>query len=658
MLLSSHILAEVEALSDRVSIVRDGRVVETGTLDQLRHLSRTVITAELSRPPEGIQALDGVHGTVVDRDQAHVRGRRRRARRPAAGPRAVRRHRSDESTAHARGPVPAALLSGAHLVSRFTGTPALTRFALRRDRILLPIWILLIVMMAGFSASASADLFPTLASRVEASLALNTSQAFVSLLGRVYDPTSLGALSLIKLTTFGTAFIAVFAIMLVVRHTRREEENGRLELLGATVVGRQAALTAALLVALLTMGAIGVLTPLVLIAAGLPAEGAWAFGAAWAATGITFAAIAAVAAQLTVSARTANGIAFTVLALAYTLRAVGDTAGDLSGPGFASWLSPIGWAQQVRPFAGDRWWVLGLLMLLTALTLVAAYALAARRDLGAGLLADRPGPAEAEPRLASPLALAWRLQRAPLAAWAAGYVLLGFVYGNMASSVNSFLTSAQFEEYLRKLGGPGSLTDAFFSAEYGFLAIVTAAYGVSVALRLRTEEESGHAELLLATSISRTRWLASHVVVAVLGTTDPQPPGGPHVGRGQRRADRLHRRVRRGRRRCARLPAGRVGARRARGHVVRVRPAPGAVGVGRSRRLRAARGVRHPAAPADVGGRPVAVHARAQAARCCDGVDPGRPAPARGRGARTGRHGGIPRPRPRHDVGVPWSSVG
>jgi ABC-2 type transport system ATP-binding protein len=61
VLLSSHILAEVEALCDRVTIVRDGRAVETGTLSELRHLTRTSIEAELAGPPGALAGLRGVH---------------------------------------------------------------------------------------------------------------------------------------------------------------------------------------------------------------------------------------------------------------------------------------------------------------------------------------------------------------------------------------------------------------------------------------------------------------------------------------------------------------------------------------------------------------------------------------------------------------------
>jgi ABC-2 type transport system ATP-binding protein len=66
VLLSSHILSEVEALCDRVSIIRAGRIVESGTLAELRHLTRTSITAELERSPDGLVDLPGVHNLVLD----------------------------------------------------------------------------------------------------------------------------------------------------------------------------------------------------------------------------------------------------------------------------------------------------------------------------------------------------------------------------------------------------------------------------------------------------------------------------------------------------------------------------------------------------------------------------------------------------------------
>jgi ABC-2 type transport system ATP-binding protein len=70
VLLSSHILSEVEALCDRVTIIRDGRVAEAGTFEELRHLTRTSVRVQTTRPVEGLAALDGVHDVAVDGRQA------------------------------------------------------------------------------------------------------------------------------------------------------------------------------------------------------------------------------------------------------------------------------------------------------------------------------------------------------------------------------------------------------------------------------------------------------------------------------------------------------------------------------------------------------------------------------------------------------------
>jgi ABC-2 type transport system ATP-binding protein len=73
VLLSSHILAEAEALCDRVSIIREGRIVESGTLAELRHLTRTSVTAETARPVDGLATIAGLHDLrTLDGDGRHV----------------------------------------------------------------------------------------------------------------------------------------------------------------------------------------------------------------------------------------------------------------------------------------------------------------------------------------------------------------------------------------------------------------------------------------------------------------------------------------------------------------------------------------------------------------------------------------------------------
>jgi ABC-2 type transport system permease protein len=183
-----------------------------------------------------------------------------------------------------------------------------------------------------------------------------------------------------------------------------------------------------------------------------------------------------------------------------------------------SWLSPLGWAQQVRPFAGDRWWALAVPLVATATLTAFALALLRRRDLGAGVLVDRPGPARA-PRLRTAFSLAWRLQRWTLVAWAVGAALLGVMLGSIASTIADLLDNERFRDYLQLLGGVQFLEDAFLSTELTIAATIVSGYGISAALRMRSEEAQGRVEPLLVAGVDRSRFVVAHTGIALAGTT-------------------------------------------------------------------------------------------------------------------------------------------
>ena len=412
------------------------------------------------------------------------------------------------------------------MAERLAGTWPLVRLALRRDRVLLPAWILGFAGMAGFSASATVGLYPDESQRVTAAEAVNGSAALVALYGRIYDPNSIGQLSLFKLTAFGAALAAVLMVFVVIRHTRADEESGRLELMAAGRVGRLSPLAAALFVAFAASLALAVLSALALIAAGLAVPGSFAFGFGWGFTGIAFAAVAGVCAQVTTGARSARGIALLLIALAYAVRAVGD----LSEGSWLSWLSPIGWMQQVRAYAGDRWWVLLLPLALAAICVPLAVVLRERRDVDAGLIGDRPGPARGS--IHGVFGLAWRLQRGALLAWCLGFAAFGLLLGSISDTVTGLLDSPQIQEFLKELGGTRALADAFLATELSFAGIIVAAYGISAASRLHTEEAEGHAEVLLSPPTPRVRWALSHTLVALLGVTVILLVGGLAIGVG------------------------------------------------------------------------------------------------------------------------------
>ncbi|HKT02860.1 MAG TPA: ABC transporter permease [Rugosimonospora sp.] len=397
-------------------------------------------------------------------------------------------------------------------MSAFTRTGALTRLALRLDRVRLPVWVLIIGALPAGTAANYQKLYPTPESLAAVRDVIN-NPSLVALGGPLFR-VSIGGLTAWKIGATAYILAGLMSIFTVIRHSRTEEETGRFELVGATVVGRYAPLSAALATAALANAGIVLVTTLGLLGTRLPAAGSFALGLSIGLTGLTCAATAAATAQLTSSARTANGTAAAVLGVWYLLRAIGDT-----GPTGLSWISPIGWAMRLRPYAGEQWWVVALFVAWIAVLLGTAYALAARRDIGAGLLAERPAAATASPTLSSPFGLAWRLHRGILLAWVLGMALAGATMGGAAHGIsNTGHLSQQLLDLLARMGGRKALADEFLAAICGLAGLTAAAYTVQATMRLRTEENGGRVEPLLATRVGRIRWALSHLVFAVLGT--------------------------------------------------------------------------------------------------------------------------------------------
>jgi ABC-2 type transport system permease protein len=404
--------------------------------------------------------------------------------------------------------------AGRNGTSALTGTTELTRLALRRDRYFLPAWIYVLTAAVASTAYSFRSLYPAAASRAGLAASLSGNPSLTALAGPVYGD-SVGALTMWKVGLTVAVGAALMGIFTVIRHTRADEEAGRLELVGSTVLGRQAALAASLAVASGTCLVLALVIAAASILLGLPAGGALALGAAIGLAGWVFAAVAAVSAQLADTARAARGIAGGALGLAYLVRTVSDSGSGLSWLG---WASPLGWTERLRPFGGERWWVAGLSLAVGVLLTGAAGLLAARRDVGAGLLPSRPGRAQAPGWLRSPSALAWQLQRSSLRWWMFGFAVIGAVLGTSAKGIGAALNTEQAREFVTRLGGQSGIVDAYFAALIVILGVTAAAYGVAAALRPRSEETEQRAELLLATPTGRIRWAAGHLVIAMAGT--------------------------------------------------------------------------------------------------------------------------------------------
>lgn len=396
------------------------------------------------------------------------------------------------------------------------GFGPLLRFYLRVSRLRLTLWIVGLTLLNVLTAAAFPDLYPDAASRQERASLMDSSPASIAFSGPGFgiDDYTFGAMMTNEMLGFMAVVIAIMAMFLVVRHSRADEETGRTELIRAGIVGRHAPPAAAFAVGVLASLAVGLLSAVGLASSGVESltwTGSLLYGAALASVGVVFAAIGLVTAQVTEHARTASGVAGVALGLAFALRALGDI-----GDNALRWLSPIGWAQQTAAYVLDRWWPLLLPLGLTVVLVVLAVLFNARRDVGAGLVQARAGSPSGSVALGTPLGLATRLQRGAVIAWGLAMVAFGGVYGSLMNEVETF--ASENEAVMEILGDTAGavLVDAFLATIVGLLAMLVGIFVVQAVLRIRSEETTGRAEPVLATTVSRIGWAWPHVAVAVV----------------------------------------------------------------------------------------------------------------------------------------------
>ncbi|MFJ3592032.1 MULTISPECIES: ABC transporter permease [unclassified Streptomyces] len=412
---------------------------------------------------------------------------------------------------------------------QLAGTWALLRLALRRDRIIMPLWV--IVLGGSFSSvgKSISSLYATESQRAELAASMNGNSSLRAMYGPVFSD-SVGGLVSWRMIAFGAALAAVMSLVVVVRHTREEEETGRQEMLSSAVVGRRAPLTAALLAAVVANAALALVIMAGMAGSGAGGAGAVAIALAVAGVGVLFACTAAIAAQFTESARLAKGLTASVIGAAFVLKAAGDSATD-DGSSVFTWLSPIGWAENVRPYADERWWVLLVIAGAVAVQCAAAYALTGRRDVGMSFLATRPGPARG--RISTAFGLAVRLQRGALLGWTVSFAAVGAVFGGLTGGAADLVgDNEKTREIFERMGGQAGLTDAFLASMVSVLGTVAALYIVSSVLRPHGEETAGLAEPVLAGGVGRIGWAAGHLLIAFGGAALIMVAGGLGLAAG------------------------------------------------------------------------------------------------------------------------------
>jgi polyether ionophore transport system permease protein len=394
-----------------------------------------------------------------------------------------------------------------------TATRAIARRTLGDSRVRTIAFSVLFFYGSAAQVLAYRSAYPTRAERLALARGFGSNQAVRLLYGVPHDLLTVGGWAAWRLGAL-TIFSSLWGLLAAVRALRAEEDAGRQELLLAGGAGRGTAFAGAL-------GGIGAgaLALWLALFAGLAVGRPGLGGAAYLALALlspvpVFVGVGALTSQLAPTRRGALQIGGGVLGLALVARMVADTSAHLGG---LRWATPLGWAEELRPFTGARPLVLLAPALAAALMLVAAERISLRRDVGAGLLPARDRAAPRLRLLSSPIALALRTLRGGLVAWLTGVVAVALILGVLADSVSSAL-SPSLREQFAKLGAAADTAESFLGFAFLFFVLGLSLFACFQLAAAREEATEQRLETLLALPVGGGRWFAGRLALAAAAT--------------------------------------------------------------------------------------------------------------------------------------------
>jgi len=532
--LSSHILSEVEALCDRVGILRAGRLIDEGTLSELRHLAAQTVEASFEG---GIPDLPPLPGIKAQRTGE------RSLRFEVAGPIApllgalagsavisltsrepsleevfLHHYESPEARVSPEGMSALSHSPRIHrrrAVAERSGThpvTALVRREVAQGRRRTIIFGALFVLIAYIQPVSYRHSYPTLVSRLGFAHSFADNKAIRLFYGVPHNLLSVGGYTAWRVGAIVAVLGAAWAAVSVVGVLRGEEEAGRTEVVLAMPIGRRSVYGAALVALGVQATALAIPFFAGLIAAGLPAGGSAFLAVAACSVIPVFAALGALASQLVGTRRRATELTVAALALAFAIRVVADT---VAGAGWLRWLSPLGWVELMRPFSDPRPLVLVLPALVTGLMLVCAARIALARDAGTGLIAAHAARRSRLVGLSSTVAFAVRSELVSLLAWTFGVAAFAVLIGAISSSVSSAGIPQGVRRELARVGASSLASPAgYLGFAFLFFVLAVSLFACSQISAARVEELSGRLGTMFALPVRRARWLADRVLVA------------------------------------------------------------------------------------------------------------------------------------------------
>ena len=389
---------------------------------------------------------------------------------------------------------------------------ALVRRALRDARTRTVAFAYLFALYAYIQPAGFRHTYPTAADRAAFAQSFAANKGLRLFYGEPHDLLTVSGYTAWRVGGTLAIVAAVFGLLAAVRALRAEEDAGRMELVLAAPLARRTAYRSAIVAIAACIAVLWLAELAGFVVGGLPAGGSAYLALATASVAAVFAGVGAVASQLAPTRRLALDLGGAVAALCFALRVVADTA---NGVGWLRWATPLGWAEELRPFTGARPLVLVLPALATLLLIAAAARIAATRDVGTGVLAARDS---SEPRLgllSSPTAHALRNERSGLMVWTGAVAVFAFILGVVSKSVSSADIPAGARREIAKLGtGSIATPTGYLAFVFIFFVLAVSLFACAQVGAARHEEADQQLETLLALPVGRRGWLGGRLLLA------------------------------------------------------------------------------------------------------------------------------------------------
>lgn len=384
-----------------------------------------------------------------------------------------------------------------------------------RDRIRISVWLLSILLFTLAIGAMLPDLYTSEMEREIMAETMN-NPAITFMLGPGYglDNYTDGAMMGHFMLAFSAIAMGIMSILLTTRHTREDEEDGRIEMIRSLPVGSLSTLTATFLIIIITNIILSLLIGLGLYSLGyqsMDLVGSMLYGASLGAIGIFFAALTGLFAQLTTNARATIGYSFSFLIISYIVRGIGDVGYEI-----LSLISPLGLILRVEVYVNNYWWPVFLTLVIAAILFGLSLYLNSIRDLGAGFIATRSGKERASKFLLSPLGLSLRLQRTSIVAWLVGIFVLGASYGSILGDLEGFIDSSGIIQQMIPQAEGYSMTESFITMLMTILSILGSIPVLMWVLKIKSEENKARIENVLSKAVSRNEILGSYTLIGLV----------------------------------------------------------------------------------------------------------------------------------------------